>query len=301
VNATRYVVFGEALTDFIREDDGRWRDVPGGSCWNVARVGARLGVATGFAGAVSSDLFGADLLRLSHAAGLDMRFTQQNAKSPLLAVVPSKDPPTYFFIGDDAADLNFDPDRLPAGWLDAAQIVHFGSISLARQPLAGRLVALAGQARQAGRRVAFDPNYRILMDDSYRPTLERMTRLADFIKVSDEDLRKLFPALAERDAVAQMRAWAPQAAILLTRGAEGMHLLVPGGEWFQPAFRVTVADTVGAGDASMGGWMASQLLAPQGTAQHHLAFAAATAAAACRVQGAYAPTLSEVEALIAGG
>jgi fructokinase len=139
------------------------------------------------------------------------------------------------------------------------------------------------------------------MDHTYRPTLERMTRLADFIKVSDEDLRLLFPGLPERDAVAQMRAWAPRAALLVTRGAAGMHLMVPGDEWFQPAFRVTVADTVGAGDASMGGWMASQLLAPEAPAQRHLAFAAATAAAACRVSGAYAPTLAEVEALIAGG
>ena len=32
---TRYVVFGEALTDLIREPDERWRAVPGGSCWNV--------------------------------------------------------------------------------------------------------------------------------------------------------------------------------------------------------------------------------------------------------------------------
>ena len=33
----------EALTGFICEDDQRWRSVTGGSCWNVARVGARLG------------------------------------------------------------------------------------------------------------------------------------------------------------------------------------------------------------------------------------------------------------------
>jgi fructokinase len=51
------VVFGEALTDFIREDNQRWRSAPGGSCWNVARVGARLGVATGFGGTVSQDTF----------------------------------------------------------------------------------------------------------------------------------------------------------------------------------------------------------------------------------------------------
>ena len=66
----RFVVFGEALTDFIREDARHWRSAAGGSPWNVARVGARLGLPTGFAGAVSRDLFGEEILRLSREAGL---------------------------------------------------------------------------------------------------------------------------------------------------------------------------------------------------------------------------------------
>jgi fructokinase len=299
--AAQYVVFGEALTDFIRESDDTWRAIAGGSCWNVARVGARLGIPTGYAGAVSRDLFGDELMRLSRAAGLDLRFTQQLDKAPFLAMVVEKNPPSYFFIGNDSADVNFEPSKLPAGWLEAASIVHFGSISLVRQPLARRLVELASEAHRAGKRIAFDPNCRNLMDQGYRPTLERMTRLADFIKVSDEDLRLLFPELTELEAVAQMRAWAPAGSIMLTRGGSGMQLLSPAGSWRQDAIRVEVADTVGAGDASMGGWMASHLLAPDAPPEHHLAFAAATAAAACRVSGAYAPTRAEVESLLTPG
>ncbi|HUN93375.1 MAG TPA: carbohydrate kinase [Burkholderiaceae bacterium] len=299
-SAARYVVFGEALTDFIREGAHDWRAIAGGSCWNVARVGARLGVATGYAGAVSRDLFGDELVKLSNEAGLDMRFMQQVDKPPFLAMVVEKNPPSYFFIGNDSADVNFDPTRLPDRWLEDAAIVHFGSISLVRQPLAARLVEVAELAHRAGKRIAFDPNCRNLMDRDYRPTLERMTRLATFIKVSDEDLRLLFPELPETGAVAVIRSWAPAATILLTRGASGMQLLAPDMSWSQPAFRVQVADTVGAGDASMGGWMASHLLAPEAPAERHLAFSAATAAAACRVNGAYAPTRAEVEALLAG-
>src|SRR2546429_4599891 len=94
----RYVVFGEALTDFIREGPDRWRSAAGGSPWNVARVGARLGLATGFAGAVSTDVLGEEILRLSREAGLDPRFVQQVERAPLLALVVSKHPPQYFFI-----------------------------------------------------------------------------------------------------------------------------------------------------------------------------------------------------------
>src|SRR5207245_7645331 len=111
----RYVVFGEGLTDFIREGPGRWRSAAGGSPWNVARVGARLGLATGFAGAVSTDVLGEEILRLSREAGLDPRFVQQVERAPLLALVVSKHPPQYFFVGEHSADPHLAPGHLPAG------------------------------------------------------------------------------------------------------------------------------------------------------------------------------------------
>jgi fructokinase len=205
----RFVVFGEALTDFIREDAQHWRAVAGGSCWNVARAAARLGVATGYGGAVSRDLFGDEIIRLSEEAGLDMRFTQQVDKSPLLAMVVAKHPPQYFFVGDDSADLNFDLARLPVDWLQNVEIVHFGCISLVRQPHAARLIAMAEQVHAAGKRICFDPNYRNLMDTSYRPTLVRMAGLADYIKVSDEDLAGLSPASAKPKSWSSCRPGRP--------------------------------------------------------------------------------------------
>jgi fructokinase len=297
----RLVVFGEALTDFIREPDGRWRDVPGGSCWNVARSAARLGLPTGYAGAVSRDPFGDELLRLTREARLDPRFTQQVDRSPLLAMVFSKHPPQYFFVGDDSADLNFDVGALPAGWLEEAECVHFGCISLVREPHASRLVALAERVHAAGKRICFDPNYRNLMGPGYRATLQRLAAIATHLKASDEDLAGLFPGLGAEAALRELRAMAPQAEILLTQGAQGMRLFEGGREHRQPAFPVTVADTVGAGDATMGGWMASLLQDPGAPAQRHLAFAAATAAVVCARSGAYAPTREEVAAVLSAG
>ena len=297
----RLVVFGEALTDFIRDDDGLWRDVPGGSCWNVARTAARLGLPTGYAGAVSRDPFGEALMRLTREAGLDLRFTQQVDKSPLLAMVFSKSPPRYFFVGDDSADLAFDIGALPDGWLEAAECVHFGCISLVRQPHAGRLVALAERVHAAGKRICYDPNMRNLMGPDYLATAHRMAAVASSIKVSDEDLAGLFPTLDRDAAVRELRAMAPRADILLTLGGQGMMLLRGGRELRQPAFPVAVVDTVGAGDASMGGWVASQLLSPEAPAEAHLAFAAATASVVCGRSGAYAPTAREVQAVLEAG
>ncbi|MGC3996714.1 MAG: carbohydrate kinase [Anaeromyxobacter sp.] len=298
MSGTRFVVFGEALTDFIREPDGRWRSVPGGSCWNVARAAARLGVPTGYAGGVSRDFFGDDHLRLLREAGADLRFTQQLARSPLLAMVWSSAPPRYFFVGDDSADLNYDLSRLPAGWLEAAEIVHFGCISLVREPHATRLVQVAEQVHAAGKRICLDPNYRNLMGPEFLPRLAHLAGLADYVKVSEEDLGLIFPGLAREAALARLRALAPRAQLLLTLGGEGMRLLTPERELFQPAFRVEVKDTVGAGDCSMAAWMASLLTRPDAPPEEHVRLAAAAAGVVCTRAGAYAPTRDEVEALM---
>lgn len=295
-----YVVFGEALTDMVHQGGHGWLGLPGGSCWNVARVGARLGIPTAFAGAVSQDVLGDELAEATLAAGLDARFLQRVDRSPLLAFVTSQHPPRYFFVGDDSADLHFHPERLPQGWREAARTVHFGSLSLARQPLADRLCEEAGLASAAGKRVAFDPNFRDPMRTrAYGEVFAHLAALADYIKVSDEDLSALYPALDEAAALATLRALAPDAAVLLTRGARGMLLLHGEAVVEQPAFKVEVADTVGCGDAAMGGWMAALLRNPGATLVEQARWAAATAAVAATRAGAYAPTAAEVERLCA--
>jgi fructokinase len=296
----RFIAFGEALTDFIRQDDGaRWVARPGGSPWNVARVAARLGVPAAFAGAVSRDVLGAELVRASDQAGLDPRFLQQVDRPPLLAFVHQAHPPRYFFVGADSADLHFDPDRLPAGWLEAVVAVHFGSISLAREPLAGRLVRLAERCRAAGAHLTFDPNHRVAMGEGWPAVAERLVRLAQVVKLSDDDLAQLLPDLSEADALARLREWNPEAVLLYTRGARGIRMMAPEVVIDRPAVPAQVVDTVGAGDACLGGWIASWLARPAAPLARHLDFAAATAAAVCERAGAHAPSGAEVEAVLA--
>lgn len=295
----RYVVFGEALTDMIRQDDGTWHSHPGGSCWNVARVGARLGLHTGYAGAVSNDAFGDEIAAAGAQAGLDERFLQRADAPPFIAMVTSRHPPRYVFLGENSADLQFQPAGLPEGWLADAEVIHLGSLSLVRQPLAQRLVEQAVLARRAGRRIAFDPNFRNEMrDPSYQATFRQVASIASYIKVSDEDLEGLFPGHSADEALAALRALAPGAEILLTRGAEGLCLISAGRVLDAPACRVRVADTVGCGDASMAGWISGMLLYPDMPAPRQLARIAAVAAVAAMHAGPYAPTAAEAGALL---
>jgi fructokinase len=133
------------------------------------------------------------------------------------------------------------------------------------------------------------------MDKHYREqTFPTMTVLADMIKLSDEDIRQIFPGLTESQAIDEIRALNPLAHILFTRGEHGMILHTPDSQHEQPAIPVDVADTVGAGDACMAGWLAADLL---GIADlmDRLRFSAACASISCRHAGAHAPALAEVK------
>lgn len=293
----RLVVLGEALTDFVRSGEQSWTSVAGGACWNVARVTGTLGIGTAWAGAVSDDFFGEEILEKSRTAHLDLRFIQMVSKPPLIAMVHQTSPPRYFFLGNDSADLAFDEKKLPAGWEEACEIAHFGCISLVRQPLGEKLVGIARDLKRRGTRISYDPNCRNLMGPDFHLQFEEMAQLADIIKLSDEDLEHIYPNVPSKVSLQRVREISPQANILFTRGANGLALLTPVGSLEQAAFSVTVADTVGAGDACIGGFISSLLLAPDETPAHHLRFAAATAATACTHTGAYAPTLEQVQAL----
>jgi fructokinase len=280
---------GEALTDLIHQGNEQWVSRVGGSVWNVARALAALGERTAFAGAISQDRFGDALWAASAAVGLDLRLLQRVDRAPLLAVVEQGEPPRYFFIGDDSADLHFDPAALPAGWSSALRWAHFGGISLAREPLAGRLVALAEQLKAQGVAISYDPNYRNLMNERYSPILQRMAALADVIKVSDDDLRGLFPGLALDAALQQLRDCNPSAYCLLTRGSEGASLFHGGQRCDARAPQLQVVDTVGAGDASVAGLLHSLSRHPERTLQSHLHAALAAGSAACLQSGANPP------------
>ena len=297
-NLPRCVAIGEALTDLICLGGDQWISKTGGSTWNVARAVAACGVPSAFAGAISRCCFGDALWSASEQAGIDLRFLQRTGHSPLLAIVYQTDPPHYFFIGDDSADLHFDPEQLPAGWRQSAEWAHFGGISLAREPLASRLVALAGELRAQGMRLSYDPNYRDLMQTGYRPIFEAMCQLADVIKLSDEDLAGLMPHGTPGQTLAEVRQWNPSAWWLYTEGAKGATLFTPEGNWRAAAPDVTVVDTVGAGDACIAALVASRLDRPDRSPAQHLAAAVAAGSAACQHAGAIPPTLDAIETLM---
>jgi len=297
-----FVSFGEALTDLFPLPDvgpDRWRAACGGGPWNVARAMSALGTMSAFGGAISSCTFGRALWQASADANLDLRFIQQVQQLPFLAVLESVDPPSYFFIGENTADLHYHPEHMPAGWADALRWAHFGGLSLSRQPLAERLVQVAEHVKASGKKVSYDPNFRTSMDSRYDDTLQRMCELADVIKVSDEDLRGLFRSRDHRVGLGQIGAWNPQAWVLVTRGPEPATLFRGMEQWEALPPAVKIEDTVGAGDATVAGLVHSLMTDPDARPERHLAWALGAGAGACTAAGASPPSPALVGTLAA--
>lgn len=289
---------GEALTDLVTAGGNQWTAHPGGAAWNVARACARLGVPSAFAGAVGQDNFGDDLVRASAEAGLDPRFLQRLPAPTLMAVVYSAYPPAYRFLGENSADLQFDPSHLPGGWLGSAHWLHVGGISLARWPLADTLLGLIENARAARIKISFDPNARsVHRHPAYLPVFEAVVKRSDLLKFSDEDLSFFFAGQSEDDALRSLRGLNPRAPIVITRGALGASLYHSAGRADLPTVPIHVADTVGAGDALCAGLLVSATERPNALWTDHLKTGLSAAAVACSHAGAYAPTREDLAAL----
>jgi len=254
-----FLVIGEALVDAVVHPDGTAAEHPGGSPANVALGLARLGKRAELLTHLAEDDRGRSVrthLETSGVVVLPQSFGATRTPTAL-ARLDDDGVATYEF------DLSWDLAPVTVG--DAVRVVHTGSIgAVAATDPADALLTLLREAR-ATATITYDPNLRpTIMGDpaAVRRDVEALVRVADVVKVSDEDLAWLFP---EADPVAVARAWAggpgsacPEALVIVTRGGDGSTAVLSDGSTVDvPAPRVTVADTVGAGDSYMGGLLAA--------------------------------------------
>jgi fructokinase len=149
-----------------------------------------------------------------------------------------------------------------------------------------------------------DPNCRpgvVEDEEAYRARLWRVLAHTDVVKVSDDDLAWLDPGTPAVDA-ARALLEPGAAAALLTRGAEGAIVVTASEAVRVPAPRVEVVDTIGAGDAFGGGFLASwrrgglprERLASLDAVVAATEFACLVAARTCERRGASPPRLDEL-------
>jgi fructokinase len=253
------VVAGEALVDIVAASDGRLVGHPGGGPYNVARTVGRLEQPAAFLGRLSTDGFGTRLRRELEADGVGMNSVVATDAPTTLALVELDDAGhalyRFYAAGTSAPGLTLEAASgvLP-GQLEA---LYVGTLGLVFEPIATTLEQLAGQVGD-DTLVALDPNIRppaIEDPAAYRARLDRILRRTDVLKVSHDDLDWLLPRRPPADAARQLLERGP-AVVLVTLGAEGA-LVISGAELVAvEAPRIEVVDTIGAGDAFMGAFLA---------------------------------------------
>ena len=246
---------GDALIDFVPlvAADGREavRPAVGGSCLNVAVGVARLGVAAGFVGGISTDLFGRMIADHATASGVDLRHADRTAHQTTLAFVRIVEGESqYAFYDAQTASANWRYRRGSMAF-EGIEAVHVGSTTLVRAQGAAEAAALITEARRSAT-ISFDPNCRpnrVQDQAAYRARMASFAATADIVKMSDVDFTYLFgdEAYAER-AHAILAGGASLMVITRgTKGAQAWHQRLGAIEVAAP--KVEVVDTIGAGDS----------------------------------------------------
>jgi fructokinase len=261
--AAAVTVIGEALIDFVPGDQPRsFVALPGGSPFNVGVTLARLGLRTALMARLADNPFGRILRERAMAEGLDLSAAPAAREPTTLAVVSLDEQAraSYDFYLQGTADWQWTADetaRLPAD----TQVLHFGSLAAWTPPGDEPVLSLASRLRRRGEAlVSYDPNVRpALLDgrDQGRRRVERGVALAHLAKASAEDIDWMYPGMPGAE-VARRWLGLGVTTVIITDGADGATAFTAGAPpVHRPGRPVTVADTVGAGDAFTGGLIAA--------------------------------------------
>jgi fructokinase len=254
---------GEALIDMLPREtvtgEPAFAPYAGGAVCNTAIALGRLGAPSGFFTGLSTDLFGQMLDQTLAASEVDTTLCARSARPTTLAFVTLvQGQASYAFYDENTAGRllsEADLPDLPA----TVDTLFFGGISLVNDPAATAYETLQARANAAGRVTMIDPNVRpgfIQNADAYRARIGRMIAAADIVKLSDEDLRWLYGDAPADELARTILSKGPK-VVFITEGAKGARAVTATQDRFTSATKVTVADTVGAGDTFNAGVLAA--------------------------------------------
>ncbi|AEC52587.1 sugar kinase [Pyrococcus sp. NA2] len=243
---------GEVLIDLIAREEGDLGNVrvfekhPGGAPANVAVGLSRLGIRPALISKVGDDPFGDFLVEKLKEEGVETKFIvkdkERHTGVVFVQLIGAK---PQFILYDGVAYFNLKEEDIDWSFLDNAELLHFGSVLLAREPARSTLFKILKRARNVI--VSYDVNIR---EDLWRGKEDEMTDyinkaidFANIVKVSEEEFKYI------REVEDKL--------LIITRGERGCTIIWENMKVEVPTFKVTPVDTTGAGDAFMAGFLAS--------------------------------------------
>jgi fructokinase len=295
-------VTGEVLIDSIPDGSER-KPIVGGGPANTAKALAKIGIDTQFIDGISSDKYGQMAKDELDASGVKLDYVKYSDKPTCLAIVSLSDSgsASYEFVIENTATFDFNSDWLPNPQTERPVLLHIGTLATAIEPGASVLFGWAQSVAKVAP-IVFDPNIRpaVIGDrKQYLAQVERWVSISSAVKVSDEDIRWLYPSL-EIDQVVNNWLTKGPLLIVVTYGDNGLAGYRVGEKVSVDAVKVAVADTVGAGDTV--GAILVEAIVKDGLdtlsgvrLEMMLKRAANAAAITVSRSGANPPTLKEIE------
>ena len=244
-------VCGEVLIDLIPGADGVRVPHVGGGPANTAKALARLGHDVHFIDGISTDQYGVAARKelLDDEVKLDLALASDKPTCLAIISLDANGGASYEFKIDGTATFDFNLNWLPDPSRYKPNVLHIGTLVTVLQPGADVLYDWAMQVAEFAP-IVFDPNIRpsVMGDhDLYEASVEKWAALSSVIKVSDDDMAWLYPGQKYEDVA---KRWINDGAalIVVTRGSNGIIGFTADGVVEVEGAKVTVADTVGAGD-----------------------------------------------------
>jgi fructokinase len=243
-------VAGEVLIDLIPEGADR-EPVVGGGPANTAKALANLGIDTHFIDGISSDQYGQMTKKELIAAGLKLDYVKYSDKPTCLAIVSLSESgsASYEFVIENTATFDFTSEWLPNPQTDRPSLLHIGTLAAVIEPGASALFEWAQSVAKVAP-IVFDPNIRpaVISDrKQYLAQVERWVAISSAVKVSDEDIKWLYPNIEIEKIVNDWLTKSPS-LIVVTYGDKGLTGHRKNERVSVEALKVKVVDTVGAGD-----------------------------------------------------
>lgn len=276
ITMSQVIVLGDACVDMVIHLPDHRAGLPdlthsapqlfgGGSGANVAVALARLGVEVMMVGAVGDDGYGRWLCQDLSCEGVDVRgmYPVSDAFTPMVMALVEPDGERLVVVWppEGGAHLHLPAAAINPDWFTSAAWLHTTGMCLRASPVREAVLHGMQLARAAGVLVSLDLNMRLELwglDDETRRTFARAIALSDMVLGNAEE--EIRPLTGADSAEAGAQCLCDGKRIVVARqGNRGAFVTTPEETFHVPAFPVQVVNTLGAGDAFNGGFIAACL------------------------------------------
>ncbi|GIO55784.1 sugar kinase [Paenibacillus cineris] len=263
------VTFGESMGLFTAQDSRGLEYAStlhksfGGAESNVAIGVARLGLTSGWFGAIGKDPLGDMIYKSIRGEGVDVSQTVRGIDAPTGMMIRENTAgrTSVYYYRKGSAASRMQPDQLNVSYIAGAKMLHVTGITAGISPSGLACVEAAIDiAAAAGVKISFDPNLRLKLWslEEARGVLLRLAEKADYFLPGLDELKLLYDT--DDDAAIFASLSKLKAVSIVKGGPDLTYVLEQGNVTEVPYFKAdNVLDTVGAGDGFCAGFIAGLL------------------------------------------